>query len=69
MSASVEPIEGINGILGSAGPCLMDSNFRTRFGTMRFDSADVEDMILQGTFTDVVLHEVGSILLFFYVFV
>jgi hypothetical protein len=29
----------------------------------------VEDMILQGTFTDVVLHEVGSILLFFYVFV
>jgi hypothetical protein len=43
--ASVEPIDGVGGILGSAGPCFIrTAGGLTIYGTMRFDSADVANL-------------------------
>jgi len=59
--ASVEPIDGAGSILGSAGPCFVrSSNTLPLYGTMRFDSADVDG--LGDRFEDVILHEMGHVL-------
>ena len=61
--ASVEPIDGRGGILGSAGPCLIrTADSLTIYGVMRFDSADVAALEQGGTFQDVILHEMGHVL-------
>lgn len=60
--ASIVPIDGLYNILGSAGPCLIDNLRRPRFGTMRFDVADVNWMVSQGTLGNVILHEMGHVL-------
>jgi hypothetical protein len=61
--ASVVPIDGVGGVLGSAGFCY----YRTAdsiplIGQMRFDSADLPWLIAGGQFEDVVLHEMGHVL-------
>jgi hypothetical protein len=59
--ATVEPIDGAGSILGSAGPCYIRSGSGlTRYGIMRFDSADVGG--LGDAFEDVILHEMGHVL-------
>lgn len=56
------PIDGVGGILGQAGPCGLDNSGMSRFGIMEFDEADANDLITEGTFEQVVLHEMGHVL-------
>jgi PKD repeat protein len=63
IEAEVHPIDGVNGILGRAGPCAIWSGDNLpRVGVMEFDSADVTNMINNGTLTSVVIHEMGHVL-------
>lgn len=65
ISADVTPIDGAGGVLGSAGPNtanIRSGKYFTASGSMQFDSADVSNMISNGTFGDVVLHEMGHVL-------
>ena len=58
--ATVTPIDGPNNVLGSAFPCFIRDvapNQQTLIGIMRFDSDDIEGMVLRGNFTDVITHE------------
>ncbi len=65
IQASVQPIDGRNGVLGQAAPTA----FRTSsqgglpyLGFMQFDSADLASMASSGTLGDVILHEMGHVL-------
>jgi hypothetical protein len=61
--AAVEPIDGVGAILGQAGPCwIRNTGYLSIVGTMRFDVADVASMESNGTFTPVILHEMGHVL-------
>jgi hypothetical protein len=61
--ARVEPIDGLHGVLGSAGPCFIrNSNSLPVVGVMRFDVADVATMESDGTLGSVILHEMGHVL-------
>lgn len=57
--AAVVPIDGAGNILGSAGPCLSRDTdmYKTALGVMRFDSADIANMVTNGTIDAVILHE------------
>lgn len=59
---TVAPIDGSGGILGRAGPCRIDSDWTVRAGIMQFDIADVQDLISEGTFEDVIRHEMAHVL-------
>jgi hypothetical protein len=61
--ARIEPIDGVNGILGAAGPCILrSSNKLPLMGLMRFDEADVANMETNGQLRDVILHEMGHVI-------
>lgn len=61
--AGVEAIDGPNGVLGSAGPCLIRTGSNLPIlGVMRFDAADVTSMEVNGSFGSVILHEMGHVL-------
>ncbi|HEU0013833.1 MAG TPA: leishmanolysin-related zinc metalloendopeptidase [Longimicrobium sp.] len=61
--AGIEPIDGLGGILGSAGWCLARvSDFTPISGLMRFDAADVAALESSGRFSSVILHEMGHVL-------
>lgn len=75
ITASVPAIDGVGGILGSAGPqfgAYYDNDPLTpnptialiyaATGVMQFDSADVANMIANNTFYGVVLHEMAHVL-------
>jgi Ca2+-binding RTX toxin-like protein len=63
IDASVVPIDGVSGILGSAGPDDLRAGSRLPdHGSMKFDSADVQSMFSSGTLLDVILHEMGHVL-------
>ena len=64
ISATLEPIDGINGILGSAGPTRIWNDCRTISleGAMRFDIADIAGMEFRGIFEGVILHEMGHVI-------
>ena len=63
IDVAVHPIDGVGGILGQAGPCVASNGDNlTRTGVMEFDSADVAALLADGTFGDVVLHEMGHVL-------
>lgn len=53
----VQNIDGPGGILGNAGPCVIDLNGNVRAAIMNFDSSDVDMFISMGKFDSVVLHE------------
>lgn len=56
--ATIEAIDGVGGVLGSAGPCYTrSSNDLTVVGRMRFDSADMDNMAANGSLGAVILHE------------
>ena len=56
--ASVTPIDGVGQVLGSAGPCLTrTTGGLTGLGTMRFDSADLDNLANNGRLGDVIAHE------------
>jgi hypothetical protein len=59
----LDSIDGPSSVLGSAGPCLIrTSNGLTIVGQMTFDTADIATAIGNGSFTDIVLHEMGHVL-------
>lgn len=63
IEVSVEPIDGAGNILGQAGPtCFSLANDLPFHGIMEFDDADAADLLLDGTFDDVVRHEMGHVL-------
>ena len=76
IQANVTPIDGAYGILGSAGPLtaalfnqvilngeVLPSNHAMAItGTMDFDTADVDRMIADNTFEDVIIHEMGHVI-------
>ena len=56
--ATVETIDGPGSVLGSAGPCYTrSSDSLALVGRMRFDIADLDNMVINGTLESVVLHE------------
>jgi hypothetical protein len=66
IAGSVIHIDGKGGILGMAGPTVINQdsngNVRALAGVMMFDEADVQNMINAGTWTNVILHEMGNVL-------
>ncbi len=65
IDASGTTIDGAGGILGQAGPTrytLQDRKYFTTRGIMQFDSADIAAMMANGSFDDVVEHEMGHVL-------
>jgi len=65
INATVEPIDGVGGVLGSAGPSqitIADGVIFTLEGNMRFDSADVAALMSAGTLDEVILHEMAHVL-------
>lgn len=56
--ARVDSIDGVGQVLGSAGPCLTrTSTGLTGLGTMRFDTADLQNLANNGRLGAVILHE------------
>lgn len=56
-------IDGVGGILGSAGPCFIrTTNALPVVGQMRFDTADLATMEANSTLNSVILHEMGHVL-------
>jgi hypothetical protein len=63
IEATAPAIDGAGGILGQAGPReFRNGSALPYLGIMQFDSADVARMVSEGTFTDVILHEMGHVL-------
>ncbi len=57
------PIDGVGGILGQAGPCLIRNTSRLSVvGRMTFDAADLGNMENSNVLDDVILHEMGHVL-------
>jgi len=63
IDASARAIDGVNGILGQAGPdALRAGSLLPYHGSMQFDSADLASMEQSGLLYSVVLHEMGHVL-------
>jgi hypothetical protein len=66
IAGSVVPVDGKGGILGMAGPTAIkidsNGNVHALAGVMKFDEADVQNMIKVGAWTNVILHEMGHVL-------
>lgn len=61
--ARIGPIDGVGGIAGDAGPCVLHSSSGlTSLGTMMFDSADLASLESSGLIDGVVAHEMGHVL-------
>lgn len=59
----VEPIDGVGGTLGYAGPCYVrSSNGLPITGLIKLDSADVDNWLSYDGFEDLVTHEIGHVL-------
>ena len=55
--AEAAPIDGVNNILGQAGPCVLRASGFPVLGHMMFDTADLDAMEVRGELEDVILHE------------
>jgi hypothetical protein len=61
--ADLVEIDGVGGVLGSAGPCLIRTeNTLTVVGRMRFDTADLATLEANGQLRDVIVHEMGHVI-------
>lgn len=60
----VEPIDGVGGVLGSAGPCWIrgGAGGLPFIGQVRLDADDLADLASDGLLEAVVLHEIGHVL-------
>jgi hypothetical protein len=60
---TILPIDGVDGVLGQAGPCYVrvPGNL-TVIGIMQFDEDDVDQLLEEGSLRDVILHEMGHVL-------
>ena len=59
--AEIKPIDGAGQILGQAKPCFSFQG-KTVIGYMKFDSADLDAMIANGSLNEVIVHEMGHVL-------
>jgi hypothetical protein len=57
--ASIDSIDGIDSTLAQSGPCYVrsDTDVRTAIGIMKFDSADINSLDINGNLQEVILHE------------
>ncbi len=63
INASAVSIDGVNGVLGQAGPDAFRSGSDLPYhGIMQFDSADLASMERSGLLLSVVMHEMGHVL-------
>jgi hypothetical protein len=63
ITAELEPIDGEFGVLGSAGPdWLRTGSLLPYEGGMRFDTADADRELAEGSFVDTVAHEMLHVL-------
>ncbi|CAN0337945.1 unnamed protein product, partial [Scytosiphon promiscuus] len=64
ISSTLEGIDGVGGVLGSAGPTnVWNSCLTVSFeGAMTFDIDDIASLENQGTFEGVILHEMGHVI-------
>lgn len=63
IGASAVPIDGVNGILGQAGPdAFRTGSLLPYHGIMQFDTADLASMESSGLLYSVILHEMGHVL-------
>jgi hypothetical protein len=63
INASAISIDGVNGVLGQAGPDAFRSGSRLPYhGIMQFDSADMARMESSGLLFSVIMHEMGHVL-------
>jgi hypothetical protein len=63
IDVAVTPIDGAGSVLGRAGPtCFSVGPDLPLVGIMEFDSADVASLLADGSFDDVILHEMGHVL-------
>lgn len=63
IDASIVPIDDAQGVLGQAGPThLRRTSGLPAKGIMQFDSADVGRLEDDGSFADVIIHEMGHVL-------
>ena len=62
--AKLQNIDGVNGILGQAGPCIVrdDPGYLAAMGVMLFDTADLVGLEATGRLNAVILHEMGHVL-------
>jgi hypothetical protein len=61
--ASVAPIDGPGGVIGSAGPCWVRlPGYLTLVGDMTFDAADMPALESTNRLQPVILHEMGHVL-------
>ena len=61
--AQVAPIDGPNGVLGFAGPCLTRAGTQLPLvGAMTFDVADLGGLVVTNQLTAVITHEMGHVL-------
>lgn len=61
--ARIDTIDGPGKILGQAGPCFVNTGSRlSAVGIMEFDKDDMATLIANGSFTEVILHEMGHVL-------
>lgn len=64
VSIGVGEIDGGGSILARAGPCIISGTgkaAKSRFGIVEFDIADIDRLMLMGTFDGVILHEMGKL--------
>lgn len=64
IDASATPIDGVNGVLGQAGPTKFrqDATGLPWKGVMQFDTADLAALEQSGQLVDVITHEMGHVL-------
>lgn len=63
IDVGIVPIDGVGSILGQAGPtCYSTGNELPLTGIMEFDTADVAGLLADGSFDEVILHEMGHVL-------
>jgi hypothetical protein len=63
IEASIAPIDGPAGVLGQAGPTVLRSDTgRPAKGVMQFDTVDIARLEGEGSFADVILHEMAHVL-------
>ena len=59
---NVSPIDGLFGVVGTAGPCRFRPNLLPSVGNMEFDSADIASLESRGILDAVLRHEMGHVL-------
>jgi hypothetical protein len=58
----LQPIDGPNGFIGSAGPCYVRYTGMPALGSMKFDTADLDYLYTNGLLDETIVHNMGHVL-------